>query len=291
MSSGQTPCKWCAGKSGPESACGVCRNLLRLQDYLRSRRCPTALGDFAARSIREVHLACLEEADRLIEANPPEITSHPSTTPKAPPPLASGGLGPKEEGRPGATEGAGPGGGEFEEVKVEEPASPEEKAPRASRSRRRRRTRSGRSSRRAHHHTGRDRGRERAHRAAPVEEAGEKHKDKRSRPSPTPVSEVAEEEEEEEESPARARGSGRSRERVGSRARSYSPDRRRERAPVSPPQGPRSHGGKWRGPIPAWPKGRTAPQQNRRGPKKNKGVKHRERGQRFQERGYWGRRK
>ena len=288
MSSGQTPCKWCTGHPGPESACGVCRNLLRLQDYLRSGRCPAGLGDFAARSIREVHLACLEEADRLIEANPPEVTSHPSTTPKAPPPLASGGLGPKEGERLGAADSVKGGGGEFEEVKVEEPASPDEKAPRASRSRRRRRTRSDRSSRRAHHHTSRDRGRGRSHRGAPVEEAGEKHTEKRSRPSPTPVSEVAEEE---EESPVEARGSGRSRERVGPRVPSYSPDRRRERAPVSPPRGPRSHGGKWRGPIPAWPRGRTAPQGNRRGPKKNKGVKHRERGKQFQERGYWGRRK
>ncbi len=297
MSSGQTPCSRCAGKFGLETSCGVCGNLSRLQDYLQSERCPADLSAFAARSIREVHLACLEEADRLLSVKPPEITSHPSTVPKSAPPLASGGLAVRDpRGRSvGGRTSPDPATNkedEFEEVKEELPASPERRGRRTSRSRRRRRTHSGDRVRRSHLHRSHHRHREEEPRPEPVERPVVSGRERKHRPTPSPVSGgEEEEEEEEEESPVEAAGSGRSRERAAPRPPSNSPLARRERAPASPERPPRGRDQRWRGPIPAWDSRRDPTHKPKKAPKKNKGRKKKERPREYRGKGYWGQRR
>lgn len=288
MSSDPSRCSECGGKFGPGPVCFVCGALLRLKEFLLSGRCPSLIAPGAGGAIREAHRCCLEEADRYWASAPPEVCSHPSTTPKAAPPTASG-RAPGVEEKPAEPKEEGPVKKEKSpcpKPEVRERATRVEEAPRRrSRSRRRKKEkeekhREQKETRRTH--------RSPVPRVEPVRDSSHRSspREKKHRRDPSPA-----EEEESEESPAVPSHSGLVRDsgRSVPRPPSHSPPPHR-RAPRSPSRSPENRS-KWKGPIRALPRRQEWERPQGRKHKKNKGLKKKARPREFKARGFWPKRR
>lgn len=236
-------CRECRGKFGPGDYCEVCENLLRLEHYLKSPRCPGVISPFVAGKLREAHRLILEEAERFWVAQPIPAEGPAGCTPKSGSPVAPGGT---EKGvgkgaeAPGGDLSGSVGEGtlgeapadEYEDVKVEEDQHHEKSERKEEKTKRKRRK-----------HRGSDSSGERERKKKDHQAVSSSRKKVRER------SPIAREERDEEPSPgSRARGSGVRRDRSPEDRRpGPSSSVRRPREPSNSP--PRK---KWEGPIPAF---------------------------------------